>query len=112
MALNAVQQYVENQTSGAVTEPVNGSWLAAYALYLGITEPSNESWLQAICEYEGVTTPTYGSWLIALANHYGITTPYPYGSWWIALANYSPSPVVPMVWNLNTNLWNLETRTY
>ena len=113
MAFYSVQQYVETQSGGAITEPTGGSWLEAYALYLGITEPSNESWLQAICEYRGITEPLYGSWLIALANFHSITTPAPYGTWWGALAAAPPySPVVPFIWNLNTNLWNLETRTW
>lgn len=109
--LNAVQQYVQNQTSGAVTDPVNNSWICAYCLYLGVTEPVNESWLQALCEYFGITQPLNGSWVIALANHYGITYPNG-GTWWIALALAAVAPVVPMQWDLNTNLWEAETRTW
>ena len=108
---NVIQQYVYNQTSGAVTEPVNGSWIQAYCEYLGITEPVNASWLQALCGYFGITEPLYGSWVIALANHYGITAPEN-GTWWWALADAGGAPVVPMQWDLNTNLWEAETRTW
>ena len=38
---SAIQQYVYNQTSGAVTAPVNGSYVQAYCEYLGITSPVN-----------------------------------------------------------------------
>jgi len=109
---DAVQQYVENQTGGAVTAPVNGSWIAAYCLYLGITAPVNSSWLQALCNHFGITSPLYNSWTIALANYYGITTPYPYGTWWMALADVGGAPVVPFQWDLNTNNWEAETRSW
>ena len=41
---SAVQTYVECASGGAVTEPLNGSWLQAYANFLGVTSPSNMSW--------------------------------------------------------------------
>lgn len=106
---NAVQQYVENQTNGAVTEPVNGSWLQAYCEYLGITEPVNSSWLQALCNHFGITEPLYSSWVIALANYYGLTTPVG-GTWWMALASLSGLP--PFIWDQNTLQWQAETRTW
>lgn len=109
---NAIQQYVESQTSGAVVEPVNGSWIQAYCEYLGVTAPVNNSWMQALCNHFGITEPLHSSWVIALANYYGVTTPYPYGTWWMALADLNGAPVVPFIWNLNTNLWNLETRNW
>ena len=46
---SVIQTYVFNQTSGAVTEPVNGNWLQAYCEFLGVTQPVNASWLQALC---------------------------------------------------------------
>ena len=106
------QQYVYNQTSGAVTEPINGSWLAAYANYLGITEPSGGTWIQAICENKGITAPVYGSWTIALADYYGITNPEN-GTWWYALANVGAGPTPPpFIWESNTNNWEAETRVW
>jgi len=110
---SAIQQYVLNQSGGAVTDPVNGSYLQAYCEYLGITEPVNASWLQALCNYFGITSPLYGSWVIALANYYGITTPAGYGTWWMALADASGTPpVVSFIWDLNTNNWEAETRLW
>ena len=110
-SLNAVQHYVQTVTSGAVTAPINGSWIAAYCLYLGVTEPVNESWIQALCNHFGITTPTYGSWVIALADYYGITYPEG-GTWWIAIALNAGAPVTPFGWDTNTNLWEAETRTW
>jgi hypothetical protein len=108
---SAIQQYVYNETSGAVTEPVNGSWLQAYCNYLGITQPSNGSWLQALCEYFGITEPLHGSWVIALANYYGITVPVN-GTWWWALAEGGTPPVVDWIWNLVLSQWENETRIW
>lgn len=109
---NAVQQYVYNQSNGAVTEPSNGSWIQAYCEYLGVTEPLNSSWLQALCNHFGITSPIYGSWVIALANYYGISNPIN-GTWWWALAEVGAAPpVVSFVWELNTNNWEAETRTW
>jgi len=104
------QIYVDNQTSGAVTEPLNGSWIAAYCNYLGITEPSG-TWIQALCEYFGITQPLYGSWTIALANYYGITQPEN-GTWWYAIAYASVTPTVPFTWVGDTNNWEAETRNW
>ena len=109
---SAVAQYVYTQTQGAVTEPVNGSYIQAYCEYLGITEPLYNSWLIALCNHFGITEPLNGSWTIALANHYDITYPTG-GTWWMALAFASGvTPSVPFIWNENTNLWEVETRTW
>lgn len=81
---SAQQQFVFRVTNGAVTEPIGGSWLSAYAIYLGATEPHG-TWLQTICELTGITQPVNGSWIQALANHYGITAPID-GNYWIDLA--------------------------
>lgn len=70
---SAVQVYVERQSGGAVTEPLNGSWLQAYCNHLGVTQPVNMSWLQALCQHFGVTAPVNASWVQALANYYSIT---------------------------------------
>ena len=91
---SAIAQYVYTQSTGNVTEPVNGSYIQAYCEYLGITSPLNTSWLQALCNHFGITQPLYGSWLIALANYYGITTPVPYGTWWMALAFADGTPLI------------------
>ena len=91
---SAIQVYVQNQSNGVITAPVNGSWIQAYCEYLGVTSPSNDSWLQALCEHFGITSPVNGSWVQALANHYSITTPYPYGTWWMALAD-APAGYLP-----------------
>ena len=91
---SAIQVYVQNQSNGAITAPVNGSWIQAYCEYLGVTSPSNASWLQALCEHFGITSPVNGSWVEALAGYYSITTPYPYGSWWMALAD-APAGYLP-----------------
>lgn len=106
---NAVQQWVFNQTSGAVTEPVNGSWLQAYAEYLGATEPINSSWLQTVCIELGITAPLHGSWVIALANYYGITTPAGYGTWWMAIADASAPTPGDLIWETTTSNWEAET---
>jgi hypothetical protein len=109
---SAVQVYVETQSGGAVTEPKNGSWLAAYCLHLGVTQPVNGSWLQALCNNFGITQPLHGSWVIALANYYSITTPLN-NSWWFALADAGGAPpVVPFTWVGNTNNWEAETRVW
>jgi len=108
---NAIQQYVINQTSGTVTEPVNGSYLQAYCEYLGITEPVNASWLQALCIYFGITSPLYGSWLIALANFYGITTPAGYGTWWMAIADLAVPPGQANWEDIVAN-WEAENRNW
>jgi len=108
---NAVQQYVYTQSGGAVTEPVNGSWIQAYCEYLGATTLIGNSWLITLCDHFGITEPLNGSWTIALANYYGITTPYPYGTWWMALSQ-APQPSAPFIWNENTVLWEAETRTW
>ena len=109
---SAVQQYVLNQSSGAVTEPVNGSWLQAYCEYLGVTAPVNASWLQALCNHFGITTPVDGSWVIALAGYYSITAPLN-GTWWWALADAAPpAPVVPFTWAGDTNNLEAETRVW
>lgn len=106
---SAVQAYVQTQSGGAVTEPVNGSWITAYCFHLGITEPVNSSWLQALCNHFGITQPLYSSWVIALANHYGITTPTG-GTWWMALADAAPSGAV--LWEDIIALWEAETRQW
>ena len=108
----AVQQYVLNQTNGAVTEPVNGSYIQAYCEYLGITEPVNVSWLQALCINFGITSPLHGSWVIALANYYGITTPAGYGTWWMALADAAAPTPTDVDWELITDNWEAETRDW
>ena len=107
--MQSVQQtYVINQSSGAVTEPVNGNWLQAYCEYLGITEPVNSSWLQALCNYFGITEPLYASWTIALANYYGITAPQN-GSWWYAISQAGGAPPIgDLIWNTANTNWELE----
>ena len=110
MSLIAKQTYAQTQSNGAVTEPVNGSWIAAYAIYLGQTEPVNSSWLQAVCLGLGITQPVNGSFIIALANHYGITEPDNGNTWWAALAGAgSPTPPTDLIWNTTTTQWQLET---
>lgn len=107
---SAQQQYVFNASAGAVTEPVYGSWLAAYATYLGATEP-NGTWLQTICEELGVTAPVNGSWVQALALYYGITSTVGYGNWWLALADVTALPVDD-VWSTNESTWINEAETW
>lgn len=106
MSLYLQQQYAENQSNGAITEPNGGSWVSAYCLYLGISQPSNGTWIQALCEHFGITQPLYGSWVIALANYYGFTEPVN-GTWWGALAQ-APAPGVSLIWDQTTTLWELE----
>lgn len=107
---SAVQVYVETQSGGAVTAPVNNSWLQAYAEFLGVTTPTNVSWLQAICVHFGVTAPRNGSWVQGLAqDYYGLTQPLN-NSWWFALANMdAPAPPGDLVWNTTTTNWEAET---
>jgi len=88
---NTIQQYVENQSCGAVTVPVNGSWLQAYCEYLGVTAPVNASWLQALCNYFGITAPVNGTW------------------WWALAELPCPGPPVGLVWDTTTSLWENET---
>lgn len=87
---SAQQHYVFRASGGAVTSPTGGSWLSAFALYLGATEPKG-TWLQTICEELGITEPLNGSWVQALANYYGINQPVG-GNWWIALATGDVEP--------------------
>lgn len=106
---NYVQQFVETQSSGAVIEPVNGSWIVAFCLHLGVTEPVNVSWLQALCNYYGITAPLHGSWTIALAFHFNQQVPIN-ESWWGALASAEGGGVpVDLIWNQVLTLWNDET---
>ena len=114
---SAVAQYVYTQSSGNVTEPVNGSYLQAFCEYLGVTESVDDSWLVALCNHFGITQPLNGSWTIALANYYGITYPTG-GTWWMALAfagspgptptpptpTPTPTPVVPVVADFTSNV--------
>lgn len=97
----AQQEYVRKASDNDVTTPDGGSWLSAYAIYLGATEP-NGTWVQTICELLGVTQPLNGSWVQALANFYGITTYEPFGNWWLALAD-GATPLVS--WVLQTGVW-------
>tara|TARA_R110002020_G_scaffold445881_1_gene657854 strand:+ start:18228 stop:18584 length:357 start_codon:yes stop_codon:yes gene_type:complete len=111
---SVTKDYVECASGGAVTTPTNGSWISAYALYLGATTIVNGSWLQTLCAQLSITTPVNGSWVIALAAHYGITEPKN-GTWWYAIADHAcngGAPGVPFVWNTNTNNWEAETRTW
>ena len=109
---SAVACYVYTQSNGAVTEPVNGSYIQALCEYLGATTLIGNSWLITLCDYYGITEPLHASWTIALANHYGITTPIG-GTWWQALcdAAYVP-PYPPFIWNLDTLTYNTETRKW
>jgi hypothetical protein len=104
----AQKEYVIKASSGAITEPSYGSWLAAYAIYLGATKP-NGTWLQTICNQLGVTEPVNGSWVQALALYYGITDVTGYGNWWLALADMGVTPPVVDIWENITNLWEDET---
>ena len=108
MSLIAKQTYAQTQSNGAVTEPVNGSWIAAYAVYLGQTTPVNNSWLQAVCAGLNITQPVNGSWIIALANHYGITEPDNGNTWWKALSEAAP-PSVQLIWETANNNWEAES---
>ena len=111
--MNCIQTYVQTQSLGTIIAPVNGSWIQAYAEYIGLVTPINDSWLQAICEEFGITEPLYGSWTIALANYYGISQPR--GTWWCALADAAyvpPGGTPPFQWDLDTRLWEVETREW
>ena len=111
--MNCIQTYVQTQSLGTIIEPVNGSWIQAYAEYIGLVAPVNDSWLQAICEEFGIMAPLYGSWTIALANYYNITSPN--GTWWCAIAQapyVPPGGTPPFIWNLDTRLWEAETREW
>ena len=109
---SAVAQYVYTQSNGAVTQPIGGSYLQAYCEFLGVTQPLYNSWLIALCNHFSITEPLNGSYTIALANYYGITYPTG-GTWWMALAEapYVP-PFAPFIWNLDTELWEAETREW
>jgi hypothetical protein len=107
---SAVAQYVYTQSNGAVTQPVNGSYLQAYCEFLGVTQPLNSSWLIALCDHFSITAPLNGSWTIALANYYNITYPTG-GTWWMALAG-AAIPLPAFVWNLDTLVWESEARTW
>ena len=107
---SAQQQFVYNVTSGAVTESYGGSWLAAYALWLGATAPKG-TWLETVCLQLGITQPVNGSWVQALALYYGITDTVGYGNWWLALADAS-SPVTNQIWGTSLAVWGTETDTW
>ena len=105
----ATRLYVQCASNGTITEPTGGSWMSAYALYLGATEPVNASWLQTVCIQLGITQTVNGSWLIALAAHYNIPAPVN-GTWMNAIQDEVCNGVPTLlVWNLVTSLWNLET---
>lgn len=106
----AQQEFAFKASGGAVTEPIGGSWLAAFAIWQGATEP-NGTWLQTICEAFGITQPINGSWVQALANFYGITTTVGYGNWWIAIAD-NAAPPAPDTWEFNADLWQAETELW
>ena len=109
----AIQQYVYTQSNGAVTEPVNASYIQAYCEYLGATTLIGNSWLITLCNHFGITEPLNGSWTIALAAHYNITTPAPYATWWLALANAGGTPPTPpFIWDQDTNNWEAEDRLW
>lgn len=84
--LSVTKDYVECASGGNVTTPYNGSWISAYAIYLGATGPVNGSWLQSLCAELGITQPVNNSWIIALANYYNIQNPVN-GTWWYAIAD-------------------------
>lgn len=108
---SAIQEYVRVVSSDAVTYPTGGSWLSALCIYNGVTQPVGGSWLIAWCNYLGITEPLDGAWVIALANYHGISYPDG-GTWWMALALNASPPGVPFEWDLNTNQWQLEGRTW
>ena len=109
--MNCIQTFCQTQSNGTLTAPVNGSWIQAYAEYLGLTEPVNESWLQAVCIEKGITQPLWGSWTIALANFYNVTTPN--ATWWCALADLPYTPLIPpFIWDQDTRLWEAEVRKW
>jgi len=111
---SVTKDYVECASGGTVTAPYNGSWISAYAIALGATEIENGSWLQTLCEQLGITQPVNSSWVIALANYYGITQPVN-GSWWYAIADDACNgtiPTPPFIWNLDTLVWENETRLW
>ena len=83
---SVTKDYVECASNGNVTAPNNGSWISAYAIYLGATTIVNGSWLQTLCYQLGITTPVNSSWVIALANYYGVSQPVN-GSWWYGIAD-------------------------
>ena len=83
---SVTKDYVQCASNDAVTAPNNGSWISAYAIYLGATTIVNGSWLQTLCYQLGITTPVNSSWVIALANYYGVTQPVN-GSWWYGIAD-------------------------
>lgn len=107
--MSNTQLYVQCASNGAITEPTGGSWMAAYALYLGATEPVYGSWLATVCVELGITEPLNGSWLIALANHYGITEPEN-GTWMYAIQNNAcnVTPPTDLIWNTTTTNWEAE----
>lgn len=106
---SAQQEFVIKASGGDVTSPVGGSWLAAYAIYLGATEP-NGTWLQTICETQGIMEPVNGSWIQALALAYGITSWEGYGNWWLALADQALPP--DDIWGTNETLWMNEAEEW
>lgn len=109
---SAQQEFVIKASDGNVTSPVGGSWLAAYAIYLGATEP-NGTWLQTICELQGIMEPVNGSWIQALALAYGITSWEGYGNWWLALADQVTPPLPPDdIWGTNESLWMDEAEEW
>ena len=111
---SVTKDYVECASGGAVTTPTNGSWISAYALYLGATTIVNGSWLQTLCYQLGVTQPVNSSWVIALANYYSIGAPEN-GSWWYAIADNAcngGAPANPCTWGGNQNNFGVETRVW
>lgn len=94
--IDLIKEYAYFASGGSVTEPVNGSWIQAIAVYKGATGPVNGSWLQALCIQFGVTSPINGSWEQALAvEEYGVSAPIN-NSWWWAMIESGPVGTAPV----------------
>jgi hypothetical protein len=94
--IDIIKEYAYFASGGAVTAPVNGSWIQAIATYKGATGPVNGSWLQALCIQFGVTSPINGSWEQALAvEEYGVSAPIN-NSWWWAMIESGPVGTAPV----------------
>lgn len=106
---NTIRLYAECISSGAITEPVGGTWMSAICIWQGSTKPLNSSWLQEHCNNLGITEPVNGSWLIALSFYYNEFLPIN-GSWSnsILIGCGTVPPPGDLIWNTTTTNWEAE----
>lgn len=83
--LNWAREFAFRASNGAVTDPVNMSYLQALANHFGFQEPIAGSWIITIAFHYEIFEPINMSWHQAIAEHFGFATPIN-NSWKYTLA--------------------------